>query len=246
MTPALELRDVSVRHPGGAVAVQDVTLCLQAGQRVALLGLNGSGKTSLLLAAAGLIPHEGEILVRGERLHERNADQLREQLGVVFAVPEDQLLFPVVVEDVAFGHLRRGVAPERATTMAEATLDALGAGPLGRRSPHELSHGERLRVAIAGAITTQPSLLLMDEPSSGLDPPGRDKLASLLCELPSAMWIATHDLAFAGACCERFVLLERGRVAAEGPMELAPPDLRVEGTLLPGSRDGSEIPGQPR
>lgn len=236
MTAALELRHVSVRHPGGSLALRDVSLRLEAGQRVALLGLNGSGKTSLLLAAAGLIPCEGEVFVRGERLDERSAQALREHLGVVFAVAEDQLLFPLVVEDVAFGHMRRGMEPERAKQRARDTLDALGAGTLADRSPHELSHGERLRVAIAGAITTRPDVLLLDEPSSGLDPPGRDNLAKLLAELPSAMWIATHDLGFARGCCERFVLLERGEVRAQGAMAEAPPDLRVPAGLM--DRDG--------
>jgi cobalt/nickel transport system ATP-binding protein len=194
---------------------------------VALLGLNGSGKTSLLLAVAGLIPHEGEILVLGERLLPGNAETLREQMGVVFAVPEDQLLFPRVVEDVAFGHVQRGMKPREAKRQAESTLESLGSHALAERSPHELSHGERLRVAIAGAITTRPAVLLMDEPSSGLDPPGRDTLAKVLCDLASSTWIATHDLPFARACCDRFVLLERGRVRLEGAMSEAPMDLRV-------------------
>ena len=219
MTAAIELRHVSVRHNSAKPAVQDVSLTLEEGQRVALLGLNGSGKTSLLLAAAGLIPHEGDILIQGEKLIARNAAALRENLGVVFAVPEDQLLFPLVVEDVAFGHVRRGLAPELAKERAKDTLDALGALALADRPPYELSHGERLRVAIAGALTTMPNVLLLDEPSSGLDPPGRRNLARVLAELSSAMWIATHDLDFARRCCDRYALLDGGVLRAQGDIE---------------------------
>jgi len=215
----MELRHVSVRHNGAKPAVQDVSLTLEQGQRVALLGLNGSGKTSLLLAAAGLIPHEGDILIHGEKLIARNAAALRENVGVVFAVPEDQLLFPLVVEDVAFGHVRRGQSPELAKERAKDTLDALGALALADRAPYELSHGERLRVAIAGALTTMPNVLLLDEPSSGLDPPGRRNLARVLAELSSAMWIATHDLDFARRCCDRYALLDGGLLRAQGDIE---------------------------
>jgi cobalt/nickel transport system ATP-binding protein len=219
VTAAIELRQVSVRHNGSKPVVQDVSLTLKEGERVALLGLNGSGKTSLLLAAAGLIPHEGDILIRGEKLIARNAATLRENLGVVFAVPEDQLLFPLVFEDVAFGHVRQGMTPELAKERARDTLDALGALALADRTPFELSHGERLRVAIAGALTTTPKVLLLDEPSSGLDPPGRRNLARVLAELSSAMWIATHDLDFARRCCDRYALLDGGVLRAQGDIE---------------------------
>lgn len=220
MTSALELRSVSVRHADGTLALRKASLTLFPGERVALVGLNGSGKTSLLLAAAGLIPHEGDILVCGQRLHPRNAADLRENLGIVFAVPEDQLLLPVVREDVAFGLIRRGLPPKEAKQRALATLDALGASALADRAPHELSHGERLRVAIAGAITTEPNVLLLDEPSSGLDPPGRRTLATLLLGLPSAICLATHDLSFARQCCDRYVFLEAGEVRSQGEIGL--------------------------
>ena len=208
MTP-LELRHVSV-PVGERYALRDVSMSIAEGERVALLGLNGSGKTSLLLAIAGLVPHEGEVFVGGQRLTPRNASEVRERIGFVFAVPEDQLLFPRVDEDVAFGHVRRGVKAARALELASKTLGSLGAGFLADRATYELSHGERLRVALAGALTTKPELLLLDEPSSGLDPPGQDALAALLSTLPSAALIATHDIAFAKACCRRFVLLAGG------------------------------------
>lgn len=211
----LELRSLSVTI-GERLAVSGVSLSIAAGERVALVGLNGSGKTTLLLAVAGLIPHEGEVWLGSERLDSRNAPALRERIGFVFAVPEDQLLFPRVVEDVAFGHLRRGLDANRARELASKTLDMLGAGALAERSTYELSHGERLRVALAGALTTGPDLLLLDEPSAGLDPPGQDAFALTLSRLPSAALIATHDIEFAKACCHRYVLVDGGSVRGEG------------------------------
>jgi cobalt/nickel transport system ATP-binding protein len=212
---ALELEDVTVRFPGGVEALRRVQLALAEGQRVALVGLNGSGKTTLLLAAAGLVPHTGTIRVVGERLTAKTASMLRSHLGFVFAVPEDQLLFPKVLEDVAFGLVNRGVAPDEAKQRAKTALQQLDALHLAERSPHELSHGERLRVALAGAMVTQPALLLLDEPAAGLDPPTKRRLAGLLSGLPSAMLIATHDLAFARLCCQGYALLERGAISAQ-------------------------------
>jgi cobalt/nickel transport system ATP-binding protein len=209
---ALELEDVSVSFPGGVEALHSVGLRLHERRRLALLGLNGSGKTTLLMAAAGLVPHTGTIHVAGQRLTSASASQCRRRLGFVFAVPEDQLLFPKVLEDVAFSLVARGLAPQEAKRRAARALEQLDALPLAERSPHELSHGERVRVALAGAIVTEPALLLLDEPAAGLDPPTKRRLAKLLCSLDAAMLIATHDLDFARCCCQGYVLLDRGVV----------------------------------
>jgi cobalt/nickel transport system ATP-binding protein len=194
-----------------------IELALAPGERVALLGLNGAGKTSLLLALAGLLPHRGEIEVGGLRLSARSAPEVRARLGVVWNVPEDQLLFPRVLEDVAFSLVQRGLSPAEAAGRARQQLEALGAGELAEASVHRLSHGQKLRVALAGALVARPELLLLDEPSAGLDPPGQRALAGLLRRAPAGMLVATHDLAFAEATCGRFVLLDGGRLAYDGP-----------------------------
>jgi cobalt/nickel transport system ATP-binding protein len=209
---ALQLEDVSVSFPGGVAALRGVDLRLPEGRRLALLGLNGSGKTTLLLAAAGLVSHTGTIHVAGQRLSSATASRCRRRLGFVFAVPEDQLLFPKVLEDVAFSLVARGLAPQEAKPRATRALEQLDALALAERSPHELSHGERVRVALAGAIVTEPTLLLLDEPAAGLDPPTKRRLAKLLCRLDAAMLIATHDLGFARRCCQGYVLLDGGMV----------------------------------
>jgi cobalt/nickel transport system ATP-binding protein len=218
MNPALQIEALRAGYSAGVEALRGIQLEVGAGQRVALVGLNGSGKTTLLLAAAGLIPHSGSIHVAGEALTPASANRVRRQVGVVFSVPEDQLLFPQVLEDVAFGLVNRGVAIPEAKRRAEHALEQLDALELADRSPYELSHGERLRVALAGAIVTEPAILLLDEPTAGLDPPTKRRFGNLLTELPSAMLIATHDLEFARLCCHEFVLLERGRLRRRAPI----------------------------
>lgn len=214
--PALELRDVTVRHePEEPPAVAAVSFAVAPGERVALVGLNGSGKTTLLAAAVGLVPHDGEIRVAGERLTRRSAAALRERIGFLFNVPEDQLLFPRVLDDVSFGLRRRGVPADEAFRRAGDALEALGARHLADLPLHHLSHGQQQRVALAGALATDPSLLLLDEPSAGLDPPGRRALAALLRRLDAALLVATHDLEFARDLCTRFLMLERGRLVLD-------------------------------
>jgi len=207
----LEMDGVAVRYPGGtAPVVSGVHLSLQGGQRLALLGLNGSGKTTLLLAPVGLLPVEGRITVTGLDLGRSTLAEIRRRTGFLFAVPEDQLLFPRALDDVLFSLERRGLSGEEARRKASAMLDRLGIAHLADRNPHSLSHGERTRVALAGALVGDTELLLLDEPSAALDPPARLDLARLLADLPTAMVVATHDLEFARSVATHFTLLENG------------------------------------
>jgi len=213
---AIEFRGVTVRYEsrGGGV-LEGVTLAVETGEKVALTGRNGSGKTTLLKAAVGLVPHEGEIRVVGERLEGRTLAAVRGRVGFLFNVPEDQLLFPTVEEDVAFGLLRRGWSPPEAIRRAREVLHDLGVEDLANAPVHHLSHGEKQRVALAGVLVTSPDLLLLDEPSASLDPPGRRALALLLRGLPTPMLVATHDLDFAARVCTRFLVLDRGRIQVD-------------------------------
>jgi len=214
--PALELRDVTVRyHQEDRPILAGVSFALAPGERAALLGLNGSGKTTLLSAVAGLVAHEGEIRVAGDRLDHRTVGRIRDGLGFLFNVPEDQLLFPRVLDDAAFGLVRRGLPPAAALESARRALGVLGVEALAEAPLHHLSHGQKQRVALAGALVTEPSLLLLDEPTAGLDPPGRRALSGLLGELDAAMLLATHDLAFAAGLCTRFLVLDEGRIALD-------------------------------
>jgi cobalt/nickel transport system ATP-binding protein len=214
--PSLEFREVTVRYePAAPPALSDVSFSIAAGERVGLVGLNGSGKTTALMAVVGLVPHEGRILVTGTLLSRRTAPEIRDRVGFLFNVPENQLLFPKVVEDVAFGLVRRGIPPREACQRAARALESLGVGHLAESPVHHLSHGQKQRVALAGTLVTDPALLLLDEPTTGLDPPARLRLARLLNGLPAAMLVATHDLDFAERTCSRFLVLERGRLVRE-------------------------------
>jgi cobalt/nickel transport system ATP-binding protein len=211
--PALSFRSLTVRYEHGGHSVLDgVSFDIAAGQRVALVGLNGSGKTTLLMAAVGLVPHHGDIEVGGIKVAHATLPQVRDQVGFLFNVPEDQLLFPRVIDDVAFALLRRGLTRDTATLKALAVLKALELVHLAEQSLHHLSHGQKQRVALAGALVAEPPLLLLDEPSAGLDPPAKRDLANLLHRQSAAMLVATHDLAFARRFCERFIMVAEGHV----------------------------------
>jgi len=210
---ALELRRVTVRRdPDQAPALCEVSLSVGPGERVALVGCNGSGKTTLLLAVVGLLEHQGEIEVGGAPVIPATLEEVRRSVGFLFNLPEDQLLFPRVIDDVAFSLHRLGTPPGDGHQSALRALSELGVGHLADRPVHHLSHGQKQLAALAGALVGNPELLLLDEPSSGLDPPGRRHLADLLCRRTEAMLLATHDLEFARRVCSRFVMLEQGRV----------------------------------
>ncbi len=209
----LVLDDVSVSYPGfGAAALGHCSLRLGMGEKVALLGLNGSGKTTFLLACAGLVAFEGAIRVDGILVERRSLSDVRRRLGFLFSVPDDQLLMPRVLDDVAIALARDGASAGSGMARARAMLESLGGGDLSERSPYELSHGQKQLVALAGALVADPPLLLLDEPSAGLDPPARIRLGRLLASLPAAVVLATHDIAFARRCCPEYVMLDGGRL----------------------------------
>ena len=214
MTPAaLELRRIAVRRdPDQAPTLCEVSLSVGPGERVALVGRNGSGKTTLLLAVVGLLEYQGEIEVGGTPVTPRALEEVRRKVGFLFNLPEDQLLLPRVIDDVAFSLHRLGIPPGDGHQSALRALNELGVGHLADRPVHHLSHGQKQLAALAGALVGSPALLLLDEPSSGLDPPGRRHLADLLSRREEAMLVATHDLDFASRVCPRFVMLEQGRI----------------------------------
>ena len=234
----LEVSDLVYHYPDGSPALRGVTLSVAAGERVALLGPNGAGKSTLLLHLAGLLPerhrylHEhhthaaqhrhdvsGRIVVDGVTLTRHDLRRVRDRVGIVFEDPDDQLFGLTVGEDVAYGPATRGWPPERVEAAVRRALEAVRLTGFEARTPHHLSAGEKRRACIAGALACEPGLLLLDEPSSGLDPRGRRELATLLAGLPASMIVATHDLGFARGLCGRALVLDDGRVVADGAFQ---------------------------
>lgn len=215
---SLRIEGLSFCYPGSPQVLDGLSLAVEPGERVAVLGPNGSGKTTLALHLNGLLELQtGTITVGDLVLEPRTLAEIRRRVGIVFQDPDDQLFMPTVGDDVGFGPANLGVArPERDELVAWA-LHAVGASELVDRTPHRLSGGEKRRAAIATVLAMHPGLLVLDEPTSGLDPFGRRELAELLEGLGHSLLVVTHDLPFAHAVCPRSVIIDRGRVVADGP-----------------------------
>ena len=215
--PALRLRGVRYLYPDGMPGVDGVDLEIARGERVALIGPNGAGKSTLLLQLTGLLRGEGEVEVFGQPLGPGAAAAIRSRVGLLFSDPDDQLFSPTVIDDVAYGPLHQGLGDDEALARSRAALTAVGMTGYEARVPHRLSLGEKKRVAIAAVLSMRPALLALDEPTTSLAPAARAALIALLRELPQTQLIATHDLAMVRELAERAVVLEAGRVAADGP-----------------------------
>ena len=215
--PSLLVDDLAFAYPDGHQALFGVDLRLEPGERVALLGPNGAGKTTLVMHLNGILrPGRGRVEVAGLPVEERTLQEVRRRVGIVFQDPDDQLFMPTVGEDVAFGPRNLGLPePEVALRVADAlaAVDMAGAAD---RPPHHLSFGQRRRVAVATVLSMQPEVLVLDEPSSNLDPAGRRELAEVLEALPVTLLMVTHDLPYALQLCPRSVVLDAGVVVADG------------------------------
>jgi cobalt/nickel transport system ATP-binding protein len=215
----IDVRGLRYRYPDGTQALDGIDFHLDEGECVALFGANGSGKTTFVLHLNGLLQGEGAIEICGRPLTRDTQAEARAKVGLVFQDSDEQLFLPTVLEDVAFGLLNQGVAPEQAVARARAALDQAGmSGTLGK-APYHLSSGEKRRVAIAGVLVMQPEILVLDEPTTSLDPPAQRGLVDLLRSLPQAKLLVTHDASFAGALATRAVFFERGKIAGEGSVD---------------------------
>ena len=219
MKPVIEVRGLHYRYGDGTLALDGVDFNLFAGETVALLGANGSGKTTFVLHLNGLLDGEGEVRVGGLDVSRPNLPEIRRKLGMVFQDPDEQLFMPTVIEDVAFGSLSFGLAPEEASRRATEALRRVGMEAAADKAPYHLSAGEKHRVAIAGVLAMEPEILVLDEPTTFLDPPAQRQLTALLRELPQAKLLVTHDVGLARELASRAVFFERGRVADEGPVD---------------------------
>lgn len=220
MTPSLRIHELAFAYPDGNQALYGVNLLIEPGERVALLGPNGAGKTTLVMHMNGIHPAQhGYVEVAGERVDTANKEALRRirgKVGIVFQDPDDQLFMPTVREDVAFGPYNLGLRDAALDTVVEEALAAVGMRDYIDRPPHHLSFGQRRRVAVATVLAMRPEILVLDEPSSNLDPASRRELAEILRSLQITLLMVTHDLPYALALCERSVILSDGVIAADG------------------------------
>lgn len=217
--PVIEARNLRFRYGDGAAALNGVNFRLDEGECVALLGPNGSGKTTFVLHLNGLLEGQGSIEVCGLPVERRNLPAIRRKIGLVFQDSESQLFMPTVLEDAAFGPINRGLSRPEALERAMAALKTVGMEGAAARAPYHLSAGEQKKVAIAGILATDPEILALDEPTTFLDPPGQRALAELLGALPQAKIVVTHNIPFALALCRRAVFFQGGVIVADGPVD---------------------------
>ncbi|HET7763283.1 MAG TPA: ABC transporter ATP-binding protein [Phycicoccus sp.] len=217
-TPVLDLRQVAYAYPGGHQALYGVDLHVHPGERVALLGPNGAGKTTLVLHLNGILtPGHGSVRVSGLPVTPENLLEVRRRVGIVFQDPDDQLFMPTVRDDVAFGPANLGLRGAELDARVTEALAAVEVGDLADRAPHHLSFGQRRRVAIATVLAMRPEILVLDEPSSNLDPASRRELADILRSLDVTILMVTHDLPYAVELCDRSVVLSEGTIVRDGP-----------------------------
>jgi len=218
-TPSLEIKELAFAYPDGNQALYGVNLSIQKGERVALLGPNGAGKTTLVMHMNGIHPtSHGSIHVAGELVDSKNKEsikQIRSKVGIVFQDPDDQLFMPTVGEDVAFGPYNMGLRGAELNRVVDEALELVGMSEFKDRPPHHLSFGQRRRVAVATVLAMKPEILILDEPSSNLDPASRRELADILRSLDITIVMVTHDLPYAFELCERSVILSGGIIVAD-------------------------------
>ncbi len=218
VAPVLDVRGLAYSYPDGHQALYGVNLRLGAGERVALLGPNGAGKTTLVLHLNGILTGgAGSVTVSGLPVAKDNLQEIRRSVGIVFQDPDDQLFMGSVREDVAFGPKNLGIRGDELDRRVLEALEAVGMAEYADRPPHHLSYGQRRRVAVATVLAMRPEILVLDEPSSNLDPASRRELADIIRGLDVTVLLVTHDLPYALELCPRSVVLSDGVIVADGP-----------------------------
>ncbi|MFG1941630.1 energy-coupling factor ABC transporter ATP-binding protein [Nonomuraea sp. NPDC048826] len=230
---SLEVSSLAYAYPDGTQALFGVDLTIRRGERVALLGPNGAGKTTLVMHLNGILTAgHGTVKVAGTPVRRDTLKEIRQRVGLVFQDPDDQLFMPTVRDDVAFGPANAGLRGAELTAVVESALERVGMLDAADRPPHHLSFGQRRRVAVATVLAMEPEILVLDEPSSNLDPAARRELAEILRSLDVTVLMVTHDLPYALELCERSLILSDGVIAADGPTR----ELLADTALLAGHR----------
>ena len=213
----LELSGVSYEYPDKTPALSDVTLSVARGERVALLGPNGAGKSTLILHLNGILrAGSGTVTVAGMTVDDKTVREIRSRVGLVFQDPDDQLFMTTIYDDVAFGPLNMGLDRGEVDDRVHQALHAVGLADAPSRPGQHLSFGQRKRAALATSLAMRPDIMVLDEPTSNLDPRGKRQMVDLLSSLDSTLLIATHDMELAWRLCDRAVILDGGRIVADG------------------------------
>jgi len=212
----VSIKNLSFSYPDGQQALVNLNLTVYQGETVALIGPNGAGKSTLLLHLNGILRSNGQVDVFGRPVSDQNLREVRRRIGLVFQNPDDQLFSPTVFDDVAFGPINMGYSETEVRESVTRALDWVGMAGYEQRSPHHLSIGERKRIAIATVLSMSPEILVIDEPTSNLDPRSKWSLIGLLERLPMTRIIASHDLELVQSLCQRAIVLDRGQVIADG------------------------------
>ena len=232
MEEIVRIENLSFGYPDGQQALANVNLAIRQGETVALIGPNGAGKSTLLLHLNGILRSNGQVKVFGRPIDDENLKEVRSKIGLVFQNPDDQLFSPTVFDDVAFGLINLGYSEAEVRQSVARALDWVGMTGYEQRSPHHLSLGEKKRIAIATVLSMNPEILVIDEPTSNLDPRSKWALIGLLKRLPMTRIIASHDLEMVQKLCQRAIVLDNGQVIVDGTTDRILADttlLRVHG-----------------
>jgi cobalt/nickel transport system ATP-binding protein len=216
MTSVLQVHDLHFSYHDGLAALRGVSFEMCEGEKIALVGPNGAGKSTLMLHLNGILSGHGEVTVGGDRLTRDNLPVIRSMVGLVFQNPDDQLFSPTVFEDVAFGPLHMGLPMDEIESRVKSALEAVRMSSFRDRLSHHLSVGEKKRIAIATVLSMEPQILVLDEPSAGLDPRARRTLINLLRELPITMLVSTHDMRLVEELFPRTIVMDEGQIVADG------------------------------
>jgi cobalt transport protein ATP-binding subunit len=215
----LDIEGLTFSYPDGHQALYNISLNIECGEKVALVGPNGAGKSTLMLHLNGILSGEGKLIIADLPATKPNLPIIRARVGMVFQNPDDQLFSPTVFEDVAFGPLHMGLPEDEIQQRVKQALEHVGMSEYNDRLSHHLSMGEKKRISIATVLSMHPEILVLDEPSAGLDPRARRSLIDLLDSMPLTMLISSHDMRMVQELFPRTVVMDRGQIVADGPTD---------------------------
>ena len=236
MPKAIEIENFSYGYPDGTMALSEISLSIEHGQKVVLIGPNGAGKSTLLLTMAGFVKGSGKVFVDGLQVNRKNLKKIRTCLGSCLENPDDQLFMPTLFDDVAFGPLNMGLRAEQVKKRVADALQTVGLAGMADKAPHHLSAGQKRAAAIATILSMTPGIITLDEPDGSLDPRNRNNLIKLLGGLTQTLIIATCNMNFAAAIADRAVLMDKGRIIADGVAK----EIMSDAELMSGH--GLEVP----